>query len=209
MRLIARFAGAFLRLLYSRLAFVYDWVAWLVSAGHWVEWAGTGLNALPAGTCLELGHGPGHLLVRHRVGRTLVGVDLSPQMTKLAAQRQLSSHSPIRCIRARAQALPFAAEAFRGILASFPSEYIFDPQTVAEAFRVLHSGGTWVIVPQVRVTGRHPYEKFLAWLYRITGETGNLPGLWLEILHRQGFDLQEAEVVLPGASVQHILARKP
>jgi ubiquinone/menaquinone biosynthesis C-methylase UbiE len=208
-RLIARFAGAFLRLLYSRLAFAYDLVAWLVSEGQWVEWAGTGLNALPAGTCLELGHGPGHLLVRHQHGRTLVGVDLSPQMTKLARQRLRDRHAPIRCIQARAQALPFAAEAFRGILATFPSEYIFDPRTVAEAFRVLQPGGTWVIVPQVRVTGRHPYERFLAWLYRITGETANLPGLWLEILHRQGFDPKEAEAVLPGASVQHILARKP
>jgi ubiquinone/menaquinone biosynthesis C-methylase UbiE len=208
-RLVARLVGSFLRLLYTRLAIAYDLVAYLVSAGQWVEWAATGLDALPAGTCLELGHGPGHLLIRPSAGRTLVGVDLSPQMMKIAAQRQRNRHAPIRSIRARAQALPFAAGTFRGILATFPSDYIFDPQTVAEAFRVLQPACIWVIVPQVRVTGRHPYERFLARIYRITGETGPLPGFWLEVLHRQGFDLTEAEVVLPGASIQHLLARKP
>jgi ubiquinone/menaquinone biosynthesis C-methylase UbiE len=208
MNLLPRLVARFLRLLYTRLAFAYDAVAWLVSGGRWIEWARTGWSALPAGLCLELGHGPGHLLSLRQPGRRIVGVDASREMARLAARRQRRAGQPVRSMRALAQALPFAGGVFRGVLSTFPSEYAFDPRTVAEVHRVLVAGGQWLILPQVHISGGGPVQRLLAWVYRITGESGSLPEAWLALLRRQGFEVEVHDVLVPGARVQHLTARK-
>ena len=40
MRLTARLLDFFFHHLYHSLAFAYDWVAWTVSLGRWIEWTG-------------------------------------------------------------------------------------------------------------------------------------------------------------------------
>src|SRR5512139_2655394 len=73
-------------LLYYELAFTYDAVAWLVSLGQWQAWGRTVLKRVRGPRVLEIGHGPGHLLIAlARSGHLQpVGIDLSPQMIRLA-----------------------------------------------------------------------------------------------------------------------------
>jgi ubiquinone/menaquinone biosynthesis C-methylase UbiE len=51
------------------------------------------------------------------------------------------------------------------LISHSPSEYIFDPQTLSEARRVLRGGGKFIILPAA-----FPAYGFLKWLYRVTGE---------------------------------------
>ncbi len=150
---------------------------------------------------LEIGHGPGHLqrVLRGR-GLMAVGLDESAQMGKLA-KRNLTRQSAFGAIkqaevvsfaksdytqfnltRGLAQHLPFSNESFDNIVSTFPAEYIFDPLSLSEAARVLTAAGRFVILPGTRITGSGLLERFMAWVFRITGQTS--PDL-SEILHER------------------------
>jgi ubiquinone/menaquinone biosynthesis C-methylase UbiE len=73
-----------------------------------------------------------------------------------------------------AQALPFPEEAFDTIVATFPTEYITDPATLAEVKRCLSYGGRLVILPVAL-----PKNPFLDWLFRVTHQS---PAEALEIV---------------------------
>ncbi len=194
------FVRTFFRLLYGPLAWTYDGVAWLVSLGKWTAWGRVALRYLDRPPVLELAHGPGHLLVTmtHQ-GLAPVGLDLSPQMGRLARRRLRRTGLPVRLVRACAQALPFASNAFPGIVAAFPTEFILDPRTVQEVMRVLSPGGTLAIVAGSRLTGRDPLSAFLEWLYRITGQREPLPQPGDTIWGESGLNLR-AEWVPVGRS---------
>ncbi|HEX2993689.1 MAG TPA: class I SAM-dependent methyltransferase, partial [Anaerolineales bacterium] len=73
--------------------------------------------------------------------------------------------------RGLAQHLPFPDETFDTVVATFPAEYIFDPETLIETRRVLVPGGKFVILPGATITGRNIVDRLLAWIFRVTGET--------------------------------------
>jgi SAM-dependent methyltransferase len=81
-------------------------------------------------------------------GYEVWGIDASAHMLKQARSkaRRVGLPAP-RMLRARAQLLPFPASYFNSVVSTFPSEYIADPQTLAELARVLVQGGRLVIVP--------------------------------------------------------------
>ncbi|HIE38502.1 MAG TPA: class I SAM-dependent methyltransferase [Anaerolineales bacterium] len=170
------FVRRFFHLLYGPFSWTYDGVAWLVSLGQWTAWGRVALPHLKGPPVLELAHGPGHLLVTMACrGLTPVGLDLSPQMGRVARRRLLRSSLPVRLVRARAQALPFGDGSFPSIVATFPTEFILDPRTVREVVRVLSPEGTVAVVAGARLTGRDPLSAFLEWLYRVTGQRKPLP----------------------------------
>lgn len=151
-----------LPLLYTRFAWAYDAVAWGVSAGRWAQWRRLGLGAAHGARILELGFGTGALLLEGtRRGRTMVGLDLSPAMQRIAARRlaRAGLHGVPR-VQADACAMPFGPAAFDAVLAAFPAPYILDPAAPAECARVLRPGGRLVIVG-LWVTPR------AAWLRRL------------------------------------------
>ncbi|NTW00225.1 MAG: class I SAM-dependent methyltransferase [Oscillochloris sp.] len=80
-------------------------------------------------------------------GRPATGVDASPQMVAIARGRLRRAGYPAHLTRAIAQQLPFAESSFDTLLATFPAEYITDPQTHAEMRRVLVPSGRVVILP--------------------------------------------------------------
>ena len=81
--------GFFFRQLYNELACTYDLVAWVVSLGQWKAWGRTAIPHLPGKRVLELGHGPGHLLVAMAErGLTPVGLDLSLQVMLVVAGKR-------------------------------------------------------------------------------------------------------------------------
>jgi ubiquinone/menaquinone biosynthesis C-methylase UbiE len=131
-RWLAAFLRLFFRLLYHEFAWSYDLVAWLVSLGRWKRWVFTSLPYLTGPSILELGHGPGHLQAALAgKGLSVAGVDASRQMTRQAYRRlQREKYQP-RLARAKAPALPFAAHSFDQVVATFPTEYILQPGSLA------------------------------------------------------------------------------
>ena len=164
MNLIQRFMRVFFSLLYHSFAFTYDLVAATVSFGRWKDWVHSILPFIEGTRVLELGHGPGHLQ-RNLLDRGLVAVaiDESAPMGTLAKRRLGSSQ---KLARALAQKIPFASKSFDSILSTFPSEYIFDSQTLSEARRVLRSNGKLIVL-----LAAWPNNSLLAWLFKVTGES--------------------------------------
>ncbi|GAB4445512.1 MAG: class I SAM-dependent methyltransferase [Anaerolineales bacterium] len=158
----------FFRLLYHPFAFAYDLVAAVVSFGRWQEWILEVVPFVHGTRTLELGHGPGHLhrfLLRR--GLTAVAIDESAPMSRLA-RRRLSKlpAASFNLVRGLAQTLPFREGAFETVIATFPAEYITDPRTLSEVRRCLSDGGRFIVLPAAL-----PRNKFLAWLFRVTGQT--------------------------------------
>ena len=175
MKTLLRF---FFRLLYHQFAFTYDLVAGTVSLGRWKEWVLSVLPFVQGQRALEIGHGPGHLQ-RALLERGLFtfGLDESSQMGRLAKHNLKTNrkgnpgYTQINLTRGISQYLPFPSESFDTIVSTFPSEYIFDPQTLAEAQRVLVENGRFIILPGASLLGRGLMDRAMAFLFRITGET--------------------------------------
>lgn len=210
MRLIARFLEFFFHHLYHGLAFTYDLVAWMVSFGHWIEWTKTVIPHIRGTRLLELGHGPGHLQrILRDLGLGAFGLDESSQMSRLARRRLLQSgYAHPNLTRGLGQALPFAAESFDSIVATFPAPYIAEAQTLSEARRVLRNGGRLIVLPAAL-----PKNRILRWLYQVTGESPAegadiLKEKVIALLSRAGFEAHVESLDLKSSELLLILAQK-
>jgi hypothetical protein len=76
------------------------------------------------------------------------------------------AYTQVNLTRGIAQALPFPNEAFDTIVATFPTEYIMEPATLAEVKRCLINGGRLVVLPVAL-----PKNPFLDWLFKITHQS--------------------------------------
>jgi ubiquinone/menaquinone biosynthesis C-methylase UbiE len=162
------FLDFFFKLLYHQFAFTYDLVAAAVSFNRWNDWVRAVLPFAEGTRILELGHGPGHLQrLLLRGGWLAVGIDESAQMGWLAKRNTRGSAQIARSI---AQQLPFPDAAFDTVIATFPTEYIFDGQTLEEVRRCLRMDGRCIVLPVAM-----PKNRFLDWLYKITGESPSEP----------------------------------
>lgn len=99
-------------------------------------------HAVPSGLLLDAGCGTGrftmHVADQHA---TSVGVDLDPDMLRLATPRFAG-----RCARASVDALPFPDETFDTVLAVTVLEFVADPAAaLAEIARVTRRGGRVVV----------------------------------------------------------------
>ncbi|MCJ7565952.1 MAG: class I SAM-dependent methyltransferase [Anaerolineales bacterium] len=209
-KLLSSFLRFFFKHLYSTLAWAYDFVAWTTSMGQWRKWQSAAIPSTQIGDLLELGSGPGHLLADlSQSGYRSVGLDTSTHMLTLA-QRNLDKKgvTPM-LIQGRAQALPFPSKHFSDIIATFPSEYIVDPATLTEAFRVLQPRGELVIVGLVQITGSSLADRFAAWLYRFTGQAGEPREEWKIPLQEAGFQPRFEIIEQDRARVLRVVGLKP
>ncbi len=189
MRLILLLLGTFSKLLYHQLAWTYDLVSSIVSAGSWKKWVGSVAPYLIGPRVLEIGFGPGHLLVAmHQKKLTGYGLDESHQMARIAKNRLLRQGGKPNLTRGEAQTLPFADESFEQVVMTFPAEYILKPATFSEIKRVLTQGGTTLILPFAWVTGRKPVERLVAWINHVTGEAPEWDPKIMERLKVEGFE---------------------
>lgn len=219
----------FFHLLYHEFAFTYDLVAATVSIGRWKDWVLSVLPFIEGKRILEIGHGPGHLQ-RALLESNLqaFGLDQSPQMGRLAKRNLMRffrskadaskndqlAYAQISLTRGISQVLPFPADSFDTLVATFPAEYIFDPKTLAEAQRVLTANGRFVILPGATILGRGIMDRAMAFLFRITGET---PPNLSEILHERskqpfataGFHVEVHELSIRSSLVFILVATKP
>ena len=207
------------RLLYNDLAWTYDVVSWFVSLGQWRNWQLAGLQYLNGRDVLELAHGPGHMLLElESRGFRVVGLDLSPAMGHMASKRLHAARSSVLILRGQAQQLAFQSASFDNVLATFPTEFIVDPATIAQTFRVLRPGGCLVIVVEAQLTGGGPLRVFLEWLYTITGqrqvahERDQGDQMWFEAWQSfvaAGFDVHLERTILKRSIVTTAIAQKP
>jgi ubiquinone/menaquinone biosynthesis C-methylase UbiE len=217
------------RLLYNELAWTYDGVSWLVSLGDWRAWQGAALPFVQGPAVLEIGHGPGHMLLALRqAGFRVTGLDLSPFMGRQAQKRlgeapALSGvEGAVPLIQGDVIALPVKTAVFDTVLATFPTDYVVDPLTLLNVNRVLGENGRFVIVPEGHLTGRGPLNRFIEWLYQITGqragpfavdEADNWPDhpVWQLIVERftaAGFRLEIKQIHLRRSVVTILIAHK-
>jgi len=164
------------RLLYREMAWSYDWVSWIVSLGNWRDWQRVAMHYASGPRVLDLAFGTGNLLLDwHTTAITPVGVDLSLQMARIAAQKLRARALPLTLTQGRAQALPFANATFDSVVSTFHAEFILERATVEEAIRVLCPGGLFVVVVNARLTRHDLPGRCLEWLYTITGQRPSLP----------------------------------
>ena len=160
---------------YHAFAWTYDLVSWVVSVGRWRDWLLTALPYLEGPRVLELGHGPGHLQgALWQRGMIAFGLDESRQMGRMARGRLLGFGLPVALTRGHAQFLPFGANCFDSVVATFPTNYIFDRGTLDEIFRVLRPGGRLVVIPMAWIVGKSLADRAAVWLFRVTGQGGTL-----------------------------------
>ena len=201
----------FFDLLYHSFAWTYDLVAAVVSLGRWQEWV---LQARPYlnGRVLEIGFGPGHLQVAlNEAGMETFGLDESRQMARQAHRRLRRGKYPLRLINGYAHSLPFPGASFDCVAATFPSEYIFEAQTLGEIRRVLRPGGKLVMIPSAWITGQRWLERLAAELFRVTGQAGALelvlPGMKRRIAE-SGFAVRHELVEARGSRVLVVVGEK-
>lgn len=189
-RLFLIFLRTFFKLLYHQFAWTYDGVASIVSMGAWIKWVQSVLPFVDGPRTLEIGYGPGHLLVGlYQKGIKAYGLDESIQMGKLAKKRVERLGLRPNLIRGDAQTLPFANESFHQVVMTFPAEYILNSPTLSEIHRVLIKGGVALVIPVAWITGRKPWERVAAWVNRITGEAPAWDERVLDPLKRVGFEV--------------------
>lgn len=148
--------GWFTERLYNELAWAYDPISRIVSGGKWASWRNEVLTHITGKQVLELGFGTGELLIAlHRCGFSVYGLELSQSMHKITTRKlQQQGMAIIPRVRGSAQHLPYPSNYFDTVVATFPSGYVFDPNTLTEVKRVLRSphtdhnitGGRFVIV---------------------------------------------------------------
>ena len=200
------------RQLYTRFAWLYDTVADVVSLGEWQAWGRTvmqfiGTNASKGQEAtslrlLELAHGPGHLhLTLRQAGYHAVGIDLSAQMSALASRRLQRAGLANTLARASVFELPFPGATFDAVLSTFPTEFIFAPQMLGEASRVLKDAGRLIVVPGAPLHSTQAGERALQLAYRVTRQSPPAPLPIQRLFEQSGLTFEEHRIPTRHADV--------
>lgn len=129
--------------------YLYRFASTVPFAGQWRTWQKLVIPRLHGHDILELGCGLGDLLADLlEAGYMCRAVEHSPAMVAAARATLQRRHAGPASwvIQGSAQKLPFSANSFDTVVSTFPSEYIYDPDTIAEVERVLRPGGRLIIV---------------------------------------------------------------
>jgi len=186
----------FLNSLYTRFAFLYDVVAFAVSWGAWKDWVRSISPYIQGDKVLELGFGTGtlqtHLADRNSL---IVGIDQSRQMIRITQKKMNQIPDKYnRLIQANALQLPFNSNYFNTVVTTFPSNYIFNPDTLSGIYRVLRTDGRFIILLSAVPLKASYSGKFLAWLYSITGQNHSINDVQFDfissILSKAGFECE-------------------
>lgn len=170
------------------------------------EWACSRVE----GRVLEIAIGTGRNLPHHRGDISLTGIELSPEMLKIAAQRakELGREADLRL--GDAQALDFPDASFDSVLCTFALCTIPDDRAaVEEVYRVLRPGGRFSLVEHVRSPARavRGVQRAIDPL-SVRFAADHLTREPLEHLRAAGFEIEELERSKWGI-VERVAARKP
>ena len=129
--------------------YLYRFASTVPFAGQWRAWQCLVLTRIHGHDVLELGCGLGDLLAdMAEADHACFAVEQSPQMVAAAREtlqrRKLDEKAWV--IQGSAQHLPFSNASFDTVVSTFPSEYIYDPNTIAEVERVLRPAGRLIVI---------------------------------------------------------------
>ncbi len=129
--------------------YLYRFASTVPFAGQWRGWQRQVLPRIHGKEVLELGCGLGDLLADMlEAGYTCQAIEHSPEMVAAARATLKRRHvgQAAQVMQGSAQQLPFSAASFDTVVSTFPSEYIYDPDTIAEVERVLRPGGRLIVI---------------------------------------------------------------
>lgn len=134
---------------------------------------------------MEIGHGPGHLLIEMADKEDFFAIDESASMSRLAKRnaRQKGIRSP-NLIRSDGKALPFCNETFDVVVATFPAPYLFESDTLRNIERVLKKNGRLVILISAAIGGNSILEQITHWVLQFSGETPPKDQDFLPLINR-------------------------
>jgi ubiquinone/menaquinone biosynthesis C-methylase UbiE len=162
----------------------------------------------PGSRVLEVGFGPGHLLVDLVAsGQRPIGLDPSKAMLRMARRRLLSRQFSVPLCRGLAEALPFAPQSFDAIVSTFPTSYVYDVDWLLQAFSVLRAGGLLVIVEMASFDAATPLSQSAEWLFGITGQRAPAPDL-VGLLRQAGLPARRESVQVENSVVGLVVAEK-
>ena len=213
-RIIGSIFSFIFNLLYNQFAWTYDLVAWIVSGGLWNRWAASTLGHIEQdGLTLELGFGPGHLMKKALLSnKNIYGVDISRNMTRICANRLKKANLPLHISQANATQLPFEANTFTEVVATFPAPYILDSKTLSEIHRILQIKGKFIIAPTAWSTSKAPIQRFFSWLFNLSTNTSNPPSAnlarALKQIKKHGFTASSELITVERSQVLLITATK-
>lgn len=129
--------------------YLYRFASTVPFAGQWRVWQRLVLPRIVGHDVLELGCGLGDLLTDMlAAGYNCYAVEQSPPMVAAARDtlKRLALGTQATVIQGSAQHVPFSDGSFDTVVSTFPSEYIYDPDTIAEVERVLRPGGRLIVI---------------------------------------------------------------
>src|SRR5450631_4230263 len=115
--------------------YLYRFASTVPFAGQWRGWQRQILPRIYGKEVLELGCGLGDLLADMlEAGYDCHAIEHSPEMVSAARAtlKKRSQGSDATIIQGSAQSLPFSSETFDSVVSTFPSDYIYDPDTLSE-----------------------------------------------------------------------------
>ena len=129
--------------------YLYRFASTVPFAGQWRVWQRLVLPRITGIDVLELGCGLGDLFVDMlNAGYNCRAVEHSPEMVAAARNtlRKQKIGQTAWIMQGSAQHLPFSDASFDTVVSTFPSEYIYDSDTLAEVERVLRPGGRVIVI---------------------------------------------------------------
>lgn len=134
----------------------YEGITQLVSIGQWEKWQDRVFEDLTGKKILEIGVGPGKLLIRiAKKGYTVTGIELRRGMAYEARRRVKKAGFDVDILQQPVYHLPFKDETFDSIILTFVLAEISDlDRSILEMKRVLKKGGK-----VIAIAGGMPQDK--------------------------------------------------
>lgn len=142
---------------------IYEGFSELISFGQWEKWQNRVFENLTGKKILEIGVGPGKLLLRMaKKGYTVTGIELRPGMADGARRRIRKAGFDVDILDQPVYKLPFKDEIFDCIVLTFVLAEIADlDRAIVEMKRVLKNGGKIIIVAGGIPQDRNLIARFL------------------------------------------------
>ncbi len=157
--------------------YLYRFASTVPFAGQWRTWQRLVLPRLHGHDVLELGCGLGDLLADMlAAGYDCRAVEQSPAMVAAARDtlRKRKVGTDTYVIQGSAQSLPFPDATFDNVVSVFPSEYIYDSDTISEVKRVLRTGGRVIIIEAADLLPVGYLQPFLIFIHFLVYGPGRL-----------------------------------
>lgn len=171
----------YVRAMFGRIAQRYDLMNRLVSLGRdraWRRYAVTAAALRPDSRVLDMATGTGDLAfeaLRQHPGLQVVGVDLTPEMIRVARRKAAAAGNDLALVVGDAMRLPFADATFDGVLTGFALRNVVDiPTAFVEMARVTGRGGRVSCLEIAKPRSASFRRLFSFYFYRIVPLIGAL-----------------------------------